>query len=356
MLRTHDCFRFPYSRLIARVDLLTLRRFRRLSAWRWPKGLRVICSALPLLRVLDCMFMRLVFIALLVSLRSYAQPAVDHHQHLLRSAVTPPKGFALTADELIAQMDEAGIRRAVILSIAYQFGNPSRPPIDNEHALVKAENDWSREQAALYPERLTAICAVNPLKEYALAEVERCAKDPGLRRALKLHFGNSDVDLDDSTHVAQLQRVFREANRHRMAIVVHMRSNTKRTWGAGQARAFLQELLPAAPNVPVQIAHLAGAGGYEDPGIDAAIGVFADAIAAKDKRIKRVYFEVSGVFLEQWESKVDLIAKRLRTIGLDRILYGSDGPPLPNWRAFRKLPLSEEEFRKIERNIAPYLK
>jgi hypothetical protein len=34
------------------------------------------------------------------------------------------------------------------------------------------------------------------------------------------------------------------------------------------------------------------------------------------------------VFLEQWESKADLIAKRLRTIGLEWILYGSDGPPL----------------------------
>ena len=98
----------------------------------------------------NSIFIRLVFIALLVCMRSYAQPAVDHHQHLLRSAVTSPKGFALSADELIAQMDEAGIRRAVILSIAYQFGNPSRPPIDNEHARVKEENDWTREQAALY--------------------------------------------------------------------------------------------------------------------------------------------------------------------------------------------------------------
>ena len=33
------------------------------------------------------------------------------------------------------------------------------------------------------------------------------------------------------------------------------------------------------------------------------------------------------MFLEQWESKMDLIVKRLRTIGVDRILYGSDGPP-----------------------------
>ena len=72
--------------------------------------------------------------------------------------------------------------------------------------------------------------------------------------------------------------------------------------------------------------------------------------------MKRVYFEISGVFLEQWESKADLITKRLRMIGLDRILYGSDGPPAQNWRAFRMLPLSEEEFLKIESNVAPYLK
>ena len=302
------------------------------------------------------MFTRLMIIAFLAWVHSYAQPSTDHHQHLLRSAVAPPDGFALNAADLIAQMDEAGIRRAVVLSIAYQFGNPNRPPVDNEHERVKAENDWTREQAALYTERLTAICGVNPLKEYALAEIERCAKNPGLRAGLKLHFGNSDVDLDDPTHVAQLRRVFREANRHRMAIVAHIRSNTKRTWGSREAHVFLEKVLPAAPNVPVQIAHLAGAGGYDDSGIDAALGAFADAVSAGDERMKHVYFEVSGVFLEQWESKADRIAGRLRTIGLDRILYGSDGPPLPNWKAFRKLSLTEEEFRKIETNTAPYLR
>ena len=300
--------------------------------------------------------MRLVFIPFLVWVCGYAQPAADHHQHLLRSAVSPPEGYALTAGELIAQMNETGIRRAVVLSIAYQLGDPRRRPIDDEYARVKAENDWTREQAALYPKRLIAMCGVNPLRDYALAEIERCAKEPGLRLGLKLHFGNSDVDLEDSTQIVQLQRVFREANRHRMAIVLHIRSNTKRPWGARQASLFLNQVLPAAPNVPIQIAHLTGAGGYRDPGIDAALGEFTDAIVARDERMKHVYFEVSGVFLDQWESKADLIAKRLRTIGLDRILYGSDGPPLQNWRAFRKLPLAEEEFRKIESNIAPYLR
>jgi hypothetical protein len=75
-----------------------------------------------------------MLITVLAWVYSCAQPAVDHHQHFLRSAVAPPEGFALTATDLVAQMDEVGIRRAVVLSIAYQFGNPRRPPIQNEYA------------------------------------------------------------------------------------------------------------------------------------------------------------------------------------------------------------------------------
>ena len=76
-----------------------------------------------------------------------AQPAVDHHLHLLRSANAPPQGSALKAADLIRQMDEAGVRRGVVLSIAYQFGNPFRPPVANEYARVKEENDWTATQA-----------------------------------------------------------------------------------------------------------------------------------------------------------------------------------------------------------------
>ena len=46
----------------------------------------------------------------------------------------------------------------------------------------------------------------------------------------------------------------------------------------------------------------------------------------------------------------------MRRIGFDRLLYASDGPPLESWLAFRKLPLTEEEFRSIAGNVAPYLR
>ncbi len=295
-----------------------------------------------------------------------AQPLVDYHQHLFHPAVTSlaPDTGTITASELVAYLDAAGIRRAVVLSVAYQFGNPNRPAVQDEYAKVRAENDWTSEQVARFPDRLRGFCGFNPLRDYALGELARCAQDPRLHYGIKLHFGNSDVDLDNPEHVERLRQVFREANRRRMAIVVHMRSSVtrKRPYGAKEARVFLTELLPAAPRVPVQIAHLSGAGGYDDPAIDEALGVFVDAIAKHDQRMAHVYFDISGITgIGQWKERGELIATRVRQLGLGRVLYGSDGAvsgntPREYWTRFRQLPLADAEFRAIEGNIAPYMK
>jgi predicted TIM-barrel fold metal-dependent hydrolase len=300
------------------------------------------------------------------SLPDQPGPLIDYHQHLFSPAAAKlaPGVDPITASDLVALLDSAGIRRALVLSVAYQFANPNRPPIDNEYAAVKAENDWTSRQVAGFPDRLRGFCSVNPIKDYALQEIERCAKDPQLHFGLKLHFGNSDVDLENPQHVEQLRRVFRTANDHRMAIVVHMRSSVtkQRRYGANSAQAFLNYLLPAAPDVPVQIAHLAGAGGYDDPLVDEALAVFVRAIANRDQRMAHVYFDVSGVAgLGQWVDKAGLIAMRIRQLGVARILYGSDGAargntPLKAWTAFRQLSLSDAEFRTIENNIAPYMR
>jgi uncharacterized protein len=298
---------------------------------------------------------RWVVAAVLLPQIASGQPAADHHMHLLRAAASPPPGFALTADDLIRQMDEAGIRRGVVLSIAYQLGNPFRPRVENEYERVMAENDWTGAEAARYPGRLTAFCGLHPLKEYALREIARCAGNPHLRRGIKLHFGNSDVNMDEPGHVEQLRRVFAEANRHKMAIVAHVRSNLDhgRPWGAKQARTFLDQVLPAARDVVVQVAHLASSGGYDTDGGDAALEVFAEAVARKDPRMRRVYFDVSGL---RWEAKRETLARQLQRIGMKRLLYGSDAPVGYALGRFRRLPLGEEELRQVEKNVAPYLR
>src|SRR5205823_13380706 len=55
------------------------------------------------------------------------------------------------------------------------------------------------------------------------------------------------------------------------------------------------------------------------------------------------------------------VVQRIRQVGVDRVVYGSDAPsggnaqPREGWAAFRRLPLSAVEFDRIARNVAPYL-
>ena len=295
-------------------------------------------------------------------------PTVDHHQHFFSPTLLEWAGPAtsrlspVTARELIALLDSAGIRRALVLSVAYQYGNPTRR-VENEYERVKAENDWTSQQVAQYPDRLRAFCGVNPIKDYALEEIARCAADPQLRTGLKLHFGNSDVDVHDVNQVARLQRVFRAANDSRMPIVVHVHAsvNKRRPYGRAEAEIFLNEILPSAPDVPVQIAHLAGAGEYDDS-TDHAAAVFGNAIVRHDPRTAHLYFDVSGIGISAMSpERKQLMVARIRQIGLDRILYGSDGAapghgPREYWASFETLPLTSAEFRAIASNVAPYMR
>ena len=59
----------------------------------------------------------------------------------------PPEGYALSADDLIAQMDEAGIPRAVVLSIAYQSDTPRGAGGLMSWAASKAVGYGSRRRA-----------------------------------------------------------------------------------------------------------------------------------------------------------------------------------------------------------------
>jgi predicted TIM-barrel fold metal-dependent hydrolase len=304
--------------------------------------------------------------------RSNAQPeqiapAADHHQHLFSQSRVDfqPSGLkTITARDVIGLLDKAGIRRAVLLSTAYGYGRPGSEPPD-EYARVKAENDWNAAQAALFPKRLTAFCSFNPLKEYALDELARCAQDANLRRGIKLHFGSSDVQMEIPEHFEKLKKVFQAANSRRMAIIVHMRASIskKRPYGPEQARAFLK-LLSFAPDILVQVAHLASSGpGYDDPPAHSVIEVLADAVAKNDSRTRKLWFDVASNANPSNSTEVsELLVKLIRRIGVRRILYGTDSAlgdnlrPRESWEAFRRLKLSEKEIRTIARNVAPYFR
>jgi predicted TIM-barrel fold metal-dependent hydrolase len=301
---------------------------------------------------------------------SESAPVADHHQHLFSPelaalmSATPPVASTKprTAADLIEQLDAVGIRRAVVLSTAYIFEQPSRKA-EAAAEKLKRENDWTSQQVSKFPGRLIGFCSLNPLKDDAIEELARCASDPNLRRGLKLHFGNSVVDYHNSMHIEQVRRVFRRANDYRMTIVVHARASVTQNlpYGRDEALIFLNELMPAAPDVVVQVAHLAGAGRSEDEGALQALGVFADAVTRRDPRTRLLYFDVTALGAPPTPDNLQRWAAEIRKLGTHRVLFGSDATgasatPGGAWAALRKLlPLTDGEFRAIAGNVPPYM-
>jgi uncharacterized protein len=301
-------------------------------------------------------------------------PHVDHHAHAWSEAAAaavvdlkrhygypaePGDSLARTAEMIVAAMDSAGLQRSVVLSAAYLLAAEALAH-DDVAARVRRENEWLADAVRRFPDRLTGFCSVNPVADWALTEIEWCARNPNLT-GLKLHFPNSGVDFSEPAHVERLVAVFEAANRGVLPLVVHLWTPA---WESDHAVArrdadlFLRRLLAAAPAVPVQVAHLAGGGAFS-PGASAALEVLVEGIAEALSGTANLWFDIAAVLHPQHPAEAkDAMAQRIRQIGTGRILYGADGSPLAaDWPALlAALPLTESEFEEIRTNTAPYLR
>ena len=215
---------------------------------------------------------------------------------------------------------------------------------------------------AQFPGRLVGFCGVNPLRDYALEEIARCARDPHLRTGLKLHFANSDVDVENPQHVERARRVPRRQRKsdgdrrpHTVDCVA------QRPYGAAQARAFLDNVLSSAPESSCK---------------SRISPVPAATMIPKSTRRSACTLTPSPPAIPGWRASISTCPAwlasangtegrphrdALRQLGIGRILYGSDSAvgagrkPAEAWASFRELPLSREEFRTIAANVAPYL-
>jgi predicted TIM-barrel fold metal-dependent hydrolase len=77
-----------------------------------------------------------------------------------------PKAKLVTAEELIASMDEAEVALSIVLNIGWV-----------SHELCVETNDYILDSVARYPDRLVGFCCIQPTAgDAALIELERCAK------------------------------------------------------------------------------------------------------------------------------------------------------------------------------------
>lgn len=263
------------------------------------------------------------------------------------------------ADELLAQMDSAGIRKSVVLASSYWWGSSILAESADEYEEVKLENDWVAAQVARFPERLVGFCSFNPLRQYAMAEIERCARNPHLR-GIKLHVADANVDLDNPHHVERLRAVFAEANRLRLPVAAHI-ANQDLGFGRRHVDIYLERIFSAAPDITIQIAHLAGHGPSHG---GEALTAFADAAERGDPRMRNLYFDVGSNVMRHFPpAYLEQVASEIRRLGVERVLFATDWPaggpaftPKEAWEVFRMLPLTDAEFATIAGNVLPHVR
>ena len=188
-------------------------------------------------------------------------PRVDYHQHLVSPPFAPIVKLPVRdGKKLLAELDAAGIDKAVVLSVGYSFTD-ERKKLDDPDRLTRDENDWTSVQVAASGGRLIGFCSANPLRPAALEELKRCLALRGM----------------------------------------------------------------------------------------------------KGIKLRNIYFDVATVVTaETTPEEAALVAKRIRQVGAERVLYGSDlSPPGGSvgsgWQIFRdRVPLTAAEFRIIANNLTRF--
>ena len=269
------------------------------------------------------------------------------------------------AARLIALLDEAGIRQAAVLSLAYMYGNPNRPPVEREYDAVKAENDWTSAQVAKFPDRLVAFCSVNPLRPYALEEMARCA----------------DGSAPEARPQAALRQLGREPDQSggRRAAARGVRAGQSAAHGDRRPRPH-DDLQAASVRrgARARLPGRAAAGGARRAGADRAPRRLrrlrrsgprrrGRRVRGRDRRQGSARAPgcgstspaspASGTGRGRRRASPSASASSAST----RVLWGADGAaggntPAAAWKAFSDIPLTPAELETIRTNVAPYLK
>jgi predicted TIM-barrel fold metal-dependent hydrolase len=289
-------------------------------------------------------------------------PVVDYHQHLVSPGFAPiVKLPERDGAALVRELDAAGVDRAVVLSVGYSFAD-ERKGLSDPDRRTREENDWVSEQVVRNAPRLIGFCSANPLREVALEELERGLSLPGIA-GIKQHLGNAGVSLRNAEHLARMQQVFALAERLKAPVLVHMRARGGANYGGEDARIFLEQIVPLAAGVEIVVAHLGGSGPGYGAQTDELMAVFAEAAERGDARMRNLFFDVAtNVTAQTTPGEGALIARRLRQVGVRRVLYGSDlSPPgggiRQGWEIFRaRVPLNDAEFQTIMNNRTRFVR
>lgn len=229
-----------------------------------------------------------------------------------------PKARTVSAEDLVAEMDGAGVDAAVAAGYGWTSSEAAR--LSNYYILESAQN---------HPERIIPFCSVSPLwGPDAINEIERCAAD-GARGIGELHPDTQGFLHSDFATLAPVMDCARSLD---LPVMLHASEPVGHSYpGKGTVTPdLLEALVTAFPSNTFIFAHFGG-------------GLPFYALMPEVKRsLRNCYFD-SAAWPFLYEQEV--FGVTASAIGHDKVLYGSDYPLLPMSRALSALDSLEHEAR-----------
>jgi len=232
-----------------------------------------------------------------------------------------PKARLVGAEQLINTMDDHGVDKAVV------FGFPWRSP-----KVFKKHNDYIRASVERYPGRLVGFGCFSILSTQVAPETERCL-DNGLSGIGEIAFYHSGIDDAALDH---LEPVLSICLLHGVPVLFHTNEPVGHNY-AGKTPITLAQiyaLIKRFPENKIVLAHWGG-------------GIFFYAVMKKEVKdhLKNIYFDTAASpFL--YDPLIYRLA--IQTVGIDKILFGSDYPLLIPSRYFNELSMAGLTRDEIE--------
>lgn len=227
------------------------------------------------------------------------------------SCVAPEEGKSVQGwadvEQLITDMDEAAIDKAVMLGWYWE-----------NQASCDEQNEWYRNWMHEYPERLLGFAIVNPLAGDAALDAVKRAKEDGF---VGLGEFLPQVQGFDLKHPDWL-KVVELATELSMPINIHVTEPVGHHY-AGKVKTPLEDyqwLVERFPETTFVLAHWGG------------LLPFYEMNATIRKAFKNVYYDTAASPLI-YDSRI--YEAVIRTIGPERILFGTDYPLLVTPRKTR---------------------
>jgi hypothetical protein len=235
-------------------------------------------------------------------------------EHLVRDAwfrdlYANPSARLSSAEELVADMDQAGVHR----SVAFGFGW-------RDMDLCRRDNDYVIDSVSRFPDRLTGFAVVNPAAgAEAVREIERCAA-AGLRGVGELMPDGQGFRLDDHAAMAP---VVEAALAHDLVFLVHCSEPVGHLY-PGKGTVTPDEVIRFArlfPQVTLVCAHWGGG------------TIFYELMPEVSRLMHNVYYDTAAS-LYLYQDDIFGLAARWAP---GKVLFGTDYPLITPQRFLERM-------------------